>query len=159
MRVVSCLGSFVVALAFAGCGSSDKDELFKDDGTTGPTETPSPDGGSMGSDPFSVQCENPLECPHDPGQSPCCTRDFKCGVRLGKTPNVACLSLNQPGVEDNSCDDTIILGTLAVGCCRPNGTCGYLDLKNELGVGCVSPLQLNEPEGKACGASAASPGP
>ncbi len=87
---------------------------------------------------------------------PCCADEAasQCGLdssvlaTFGPTFPVACQPLNQPGTEDSSCPNsakTPVTGsTLEIqfaGCCRDNGTCGYMLDKLggifQLGLGCV----------------------
>lgn len=117
---------------------------------------------------------------------PCCADEAtsQCGLdssvlsAFGPTFTEACQPLNQPGVLDTECADsakTPVTGsTLEIqfpGCCRANGTCGYLLDKLgglfPLGLGCVdsspfvdggTPSQCGTGEGGASGAAGASSG-
>lgn len=62
-------------------------------------------------------------------------------------PKIDCLAKNQPGTESDQCPDFELMmqdadagagGMMlsAVGCCRPDGSCGYIDDTGSIG-GCV----------------------
>jgi hypothetical protein len=68
----------------------------------------------------------------------CCARDNLCG--LG--PATECLEANQEGELDDRCADQALIafGTIAKGCCKPNGMCGLM-LKQP-SLGCVERTAL-----------------
>ncbi len=87
-------------------------------------------------------------CQVSPVGAPCCSAAGVCGVQLSLFPGSQCIERNQPGERDASCPDLNLGGIQALGCCRPNAECGYLD--TALGLGCVDPSQLGQPNASTC---------
>jgi len=143
----------------SACGSSEEDDS---DSARGGSAGSSGKGGAGGLDASTaspIECANlmcdPLLLPI-PGAPPveaCCTPDDACGLdssvleAFGPTFEEPCQPRDQPGVLDTSCPNStsaMIEGGLTIefpGCCRANGSCGYmLDTLfgvYEIGLGCV----------------------
>ena len=71
----------------------------------------------------------------------CCTAAKKCGLdvsSLGLTVT-GCLEQHAAGTLDAACPSgSVTMGQTLQGCCRPDGTCGLMDVDNGLGLGCAA---------------------
>jgi hypothetical protein len=156
-RGMSAWWSVVFFLGSAACGSAPKDDLFGGteglgtggvkavgQGGSGGTTAAASGGTTAAAD----TCGDPQACPSDPNHVACCTVDFRCGLYQGQAPELVCISPDSGGKADSDCPGTFALNGNATGCCRSNGTCGYLD--PNYGPGCVDPVQVGLKPGKSC---------
>ena len=77
----------------------------------------------------------------------CCSAHDRCGLTFPQLSLPQCFELNTPGRRDTVCPDLQLGGgQSALGCCRPDGSCGVFDPL--FGLGC---LQLPYGEITPCG--------
>jgi hypothetical protein len=160
---ISALSALVLSLLL-GCGSSNGDDIFGGgSGAGGRAASSGGAGGGAGSSGSSSggagggagsggttfgTCRDPNACPTPPGQVPCCTIDFHCGLRVGMAPLYECVTPDLAGTLNAKCPSAVVLDGKAKGCCRSNGTCGFMD--PSYGTGCVDPVELGYSAGKPC---------
>ncbi len=164
---VACVFSLFALVAASACGgsSSDPGNGASAGATNGGSTGRGGSGGSAGKTatagaPATLTCGtatcSAVTIPIGSFAIPACCADAatnQCGLdgsavaQFGVDFAEACQPKDQPGVADTSCPDSGSAPTTAgfdiqfKGCCRPNGTCGYvLDKLGglfELGLGCV----------------------
>ncbi|MEO6600397.1 MAG: hypothetical protein ABIQ16_11025 [Polyangiaceae bacterium] len=161
LRLACVLGVVSVALASACGGSSSNPgtDSSAGGGSAGKTATAG-SAGSAGSAPTmkcgTATCKAVTIPLGDFTLPPCCAdaATSQCGLdssvlaQFGPTFPEACQPLNQPGQRDTECPESVktpVTGTTQEisfhGCCRGDGSCGYLlDKLGDifpLGLGCV----------------------
>ncbi|HJK97235.1 MAG TPA: hypothetical protein RMF84_08425 [Polyangiaceae bacterium LLY-WYZ-14_1] len=142
-RYRRALGIAALAGALGGaCGSDDAN------GGKTPWSGTEADGGlGLEDGPFGISGDG-SDCPLDDCRgfdlvdlfdlAPCCLPGTPpaCGLVLRNVVRILgldvdrsqCVALHQPGERDASCGVRFEIGIRLEGCCRPDGTCGYLPL-------------------------------
>jgi hypothetical protein len=146
-RFVASIGMLVVLGSSVGCveshdvepaGQAGSSSQAGSGGRSGSGGARAGSGGSGGqANPSETVSCGGNECPASQLYMSCCTDDDECGVEFAAL-GTGCLAMNAPGEADSSCPSQTLIGGFITleGCCRPDGTCGGLDIYT--GLGCTN---------------------